>query len=198
DHGVQSLPEWSRVHGAPKAARIWLGDLADAASRSLGRRYRTDFGFGFDSGLLAADTDALAARGVSVDSLARTLARAASARPGVRRVFTPATLRAAKADDPEAALWRNQLPPDLGWLLAVVIEPGFAWSLPDRTIAQHGSTAPRDVAVPIAFLGPGLGPARVTRPARTVDIGPTLAALLGIAPTEPVDGRVLPEIARPR
>jgi len=30
--------------------------------------------------------------------------------------------------------------------------------------------------------------------ARTVDIAPTLAALLGIQPTEPLDGRVLAEV----
>jgi arylsulfatase A-like enzyme len=51
------------------------------------------------------------------------------------------------------------------------------------------------VGVPIVFLGPGIRPQRIRRPVRTVDIGPTLAALLGVTPTEPLDGRVLPEIA---
>lgn len=193
DHGVQPLPERVRANGG-RADRVWLGDLAEAAGASLARRYRVDFAVAFDNGLLAADTAALHARGVNVDSLALGLARAAEGRPGVRRVFTPRTLRAARADDAEATLWRNQLPADFGWLVAAVIEPGYIWSQRDRTIAQHGSTAPLDVTVPIAVLAPGLAPRRVTRPVRTVDIGPTLAALLGIAPTEPVDGRVLGEV----
>jgi arylsulfatase A-like enzyme len=90
------------------------------------------------------------------------------------------------------------LPGGFGWLLAAVIEPGFVWSQADRTTAQHGSTAPRDVGVPIGFLGAGLRPARVARPVRAVDIAPTLAALLGIAPTETEDGGVLPEVVRSR
>ncbi|MBA3258485.1 MAG: alkaline phosphatase family protein [Gemmatimonadales bacterium] len=194
DHGVQPMPEWSRANGRP-ARRIWLGDLAAGAGTALARRYRRDFGLVFDSGLLFADRLALQARGISVDSLASTLAAAARGRPGIRRVFTPESLRAAPVADREATLWKNQLPSDLGWLLCAAIEPGFVWSPPGRTIAEHGSTAELDVLVPIAFMGPGLRPARIRRPVRTVDIGPTLAALLGIRPTQPVEGQVLPEVA---
>jgi predicted AlkP superfamily pyrophosphatase or phosphodiesterase len=197
DHGVQSLPQWARANGKP-GGRLWLGDLAREAGASLARRHRVDFALAFDSGLLMADTLALHTRGVDVDSLARALAGVARGRRGVRRVFTPAALRAASADDPEATLWRNQLPSDFGWLIAAVIEPGYVWSLPEWTHAQHGSTAPLDVAVPIAFLGPGIRPQRISRPVRTVDIAPTLAALIGVTPTEPLDGQVLREIVPPR
>lgn len=37
-------------------------------------------------------------------------------------------------------------------------------------------------------------PGRVERPARTVDVAPTVAALLGVDPTEPIDGPVLKEV----
>jgi arylsulfatase A-like enzyme len=198
DHGVQPLPERTRAVGGARADRIWLADIAGTAGEALARRYRVNFGLDFDSGLLAADTTALSARGVDVDSLAGALAAAARRRPGVRRVFTPASLGAAPASDPDAVLWRNTLPRDFGWLFAAVIEPGYVWSLPDWSIAQHGSTAPLDVGVPIAFLGPGIRPARIARPVRTVDIAPTLAALLGVPPTEPLDGRVLPEVVPSR
>ena len=46
----------------------------------------------------------------------------------------------------------------------------------------------------IGVLRPGLAPARVARRVSTEDIGPTLAALAGVQPTEPVTGQVLPEI----
>jgi predicted AlkP superfamily pyrophosphatase or phosphodiesterase len=194
DHGVQSLPELARMSGR-QVARIWLGDLAEQAGTRLNRRYRLDFHLEFDSGLLSADTSALHARGVKVDSLASALAAVARRRPGVRRVFTPATLRTAPADR-EAILWRNQIPAGFAWLLCAAIEPGYVWAPPGVTLAEHGSTAPADVGVPIIFYGKGIRHAIVTRPVRTVDIAPTLAAFLGVRPTEPLDGRTLPEVRR--
>ncbi|MEZ0334095.1 MAG: hypothetical protein ACAI18_08810, partial [Gemmatimonadales bacterium] len=102
--------------------------------------------------------------------------------------------RRAPASDREATLWRNQIHPSFGWLICAAIEPGYVWSEADQTMAQHGSTADLDVTVPIAFMGPGIGAARIARPVRSVDIAPTLAALLGVRPTERLDGQVLPEV----
>jgi arylsulfatase A-like enzyme len=44
------------------------------------------------------------------------------------------------------------------------------------------------------FYGPGIAAQRLERRVSTVDIGPTLAAFIGIAPTEAVDGHVLLEV----
>ncbi len=52
-----------------------------------------------------------------------------------------------------------------------------------------------DQRVPIAFWGVGIPAGRSTRTVGTTDIAPTLAALLGVVPSEPVSGVVLPEIA---
>ena len=184
DHGVQSMPE--RSH----RARVSLGDLAAAAAAALDG----SIAIGAEGGLIRADTLAIRQRGFDVDSVATAVARAVYLRRGVRRVFTPAALRAAPATDAEAALWRHAIAADEGWLAAAVIEPGNVWSAPDATAAEHGSTAPADVLVPIAFMGPGIAPGIHERPVRTVDIAPTLAALLGLRPLEPVDGQVLSEI----
>jgi len=184
DHGVQAMPERSGHR------RVWLGDLAASTRASL----RAPIAVAFESGLITADTLAIRRRGLRVDSVAAARARAVSSRRGVRRVFTPATLGAAPAADSEAALWRHAIPPDVGWLVSAVIEPGYVWSPPDRVEAEHGSTAPADVTVPIAFMGPGIPPGIHGRPVSTVDIAPTLAALLGIRPLERVDGQVLREV----
>ena len=180
DHGVQSYPE--RV---PGKGRVWLEDLA-------GRRQR------FGGGLLSADTSALARAGLRVDSVARALATVAARRRGVARVFTPTTLEAASPTDTAAMLWRNEIPTGHGWLFAAVLEPGFVWSPADERQAQHGSTALEDVTVPIAFAGPGIGHAVIHRAVRTVDIAPTLAALLGVQPDTPLDGAPLTEISGSR
>lgn len=198
DHGVQPLPEWSRSAGRAKGGRVSLGDLAHGTGAALARRWRHDFRVVFDGGLISADTGALRARGLDVDSLSSVIAAQARRRPGVRRVYTPASLRAAPASDREAMLWRNQLPADFQWLICAAIEPGYVWSDPGETHAQHGSTAELDVLVPILFMGKDIRAERPRRPARTVDIAPTLAALLGIRPTEPLDGGVLPEVVRRR
>ncbi|HKX16668.1 MAG TPA: alkaline phosphatase family protein, partial [bacterium] len=60
--------------------------------------------------------------------------------------------------------------------------------------AEHGSANPEDIAVPIAFYGAGIPARRVERRVSTVNIGPTLAALIGVTPTEPVDGAPLSEV----
>ncbi len=175
DHGVQSFPQ--RVG----AGRVWLGDLERA-------------GWRFGSGLLSADTLALAAKGQRVDQVAESLAGQASSRRGIARVYTPATLAAAPSSDTLAMLWHNSIPPGQGWLIAAAIQPGFVWSRPAQRSAEHGSTAPMDLTVPLVMVGPGIAHGLVHRPVRTVDIAPTLAALLRVRPDERLDGEVLPEI----
>ena len=114
--------------------------------------YQADFGLEFDSGLLVADVGALRSRGIDVDSLASALAAEAASLPGVARVFTPRTLALAPPSDWNAELWRHMIPPDYGWLLCGVTAPGYVWSAGGLD-AEHGSTNPEDVAVPIAFYG---------------------------------------------
>ncbi len=46
--------------------------------------------------------------------------------------------------------------------------------------------------VPILFRVPGVPAARVTSRARTIDIAPTLAAVLKLRPTETIEGVALP------
>jgi hypothetical protein len=189
DHGVQSFPERSPGHG-----RVSLDDLVAEAGAALSRARDPGPALEFDSGLLSADTAALRARGVKLDSLAAALADRAARHPGVSRVFTPASLRSSPAQDREAGLWRRAIPTGHGWLICASLRPGFVWSPPDQLIAEHGSTAPADVEVPIAFLGRGIHAAVLHRPVRTVDIAPTLAALLGLRPSEPLDGVPLREV----
>ena len=50
----------------------------------------------------------------------------------------------------------------------------------------------------MVLMAPQIKPGRYTNPVYSVDMAPTLAALLGIPPTEQVDGRVLTEAIRRR
>jgi hypothetical protein len=120
------------------------------------------------------------------------LAREARTLPGVFKVFTPRTLTSAPRTDAQATLWRHGIPPTQGWFVAASVRDGYVW---ERT--DHGSTTLADQRVPIAFWGMWLTKARPLRVASTTDIGPTLAALLGVKPTEAVSGKVLPEVVPP-
>lgn len=190
DHGGHDFPE-----GAPGAGRASLKADATALQDWATARYGLHLDIDLQSGLMLVDTRALTARGVDVPRLADSLAVVVASRPGVRRVFTPASL--ARTGDAESMMWRRQLAPDTDWLLAVALEPGWMWT-DNANYTTHGTTNLLDVRVPIIFRVPGMAPARIDRPVGVVDVGPTHAALLGIAPTEPLDGRPLPDLVSPR
>ncbi|HKW41076.1 MAG TPA: alkaline phosphatase family protein [Gemmatimonadales bacterium] len=193
DHGVTSLPEYTVTVQHRPGGRVSLAGVARGASAALRDRLHADFGIEADGGLVMADVGALRARGVDVDSLARVLTSEAGGLPGVARVFTPQTLARAPDSDRDATLWRRLLPSDYGWLVSAMTSPGYVWS-GGGLDAEHGSANPEDIAVPIAFYGAGIRAQRIERRASTVDIAPTLAALIGVTPTEALDGHVLIEV----
>src|SRR5262249_41563385 len=193
DHGVTALPEYAVLARHQHAGRVGLIGVARGAAAVLARRTPGDFAIEADGGLITADLDALRSHRIDADSLAAALAGEAGALPGVAHVFTARTLALAPTSDADAELWRRLLPPDLGWLICAVTQPGYVWS-GGGISAEHGGAHPEDIAVPLAFYGPGIRAQRAARRVSTVDIGPTLAALIGVRPTEAVDGHVLLEV----
>lgn len=186
DHGVTEYPE------AGNGGRISLRTITRQLNSDARARWRIDLGAGEDDGLLSGDFDALAARGVNIDSLADAVAEQVRTMAGVRKVFTPKSLAKA-GNDLDAARWRRQIVPGTSWLVALAIEPGWVFGT-GRTSTAHGTTNPDDVNVPILFRVPDVAAARVERTARTVDIAPTLAKLLGVTPTQALEGSPLPEV----
>ncbi|HET9065476.1 MAG TPA: alkaline phosphatase family protein [Gemmatimonadales bacterium] len=185
DHGATPYPESSG------GGRFSLREETAAVRAYARDRWNIDIQVADESGLVLADTAALHARGVPVDSISRALASAIRGRPGVRDVLTPATFRART--DVESMRWHRQIPPDVGWLVAVAIEPGWLYSSgPGST--SHGSTNLSDRQVPILIMAPGVPPRRVTRAVGVVDLAPTIARLIGVRPTEPLDGHPLAEV----
>jgi arylsulfatase A-like enzyme len=63
---------------------------------------------------------------------------------------------------------------------------------PYDTGTSHGSPYDYDRRVPLVFYGAGVSRGAVPERAATVDLAPTLAALLGVPAPPDLDGRVLP------
>ncbi|HEY9225027.1 MAG TPA: alkaline phosphatase family protein, partial [Gemmatimonadaceae bacterium] len=86
DHGVTPMPE-RLVRDGRRAGRINMTPLARKLSADLRARWSTDFSVEFDNGILTADVDAMIARGVNVDSIARGIAASASHMTGVKKIY---------------------------------------------------------------------------------------------------------------
>lgn len=190
DHGVSSLPAVLRARGAA-GGRLDLGGVL-LSLPDLDPTTTAGAGLRMQDGLLLADTAALRARGIDVERLGARLAALAGGLDGVARAWTPATIGAAATDDQAAGRWRRSIPPSYGWLVAV--DPKSGWTFETDATAHHGTSMDENVRVPVFFLGAGIPARRIDREVRTVDVAPTIAALLGLRPTEPVDGRPLAEV----
>ena len=57
--------------------------------------------------------------------------------------------------------------------------------------ATHGSPYLYDRHVPLILMGPGVEPGQLDERVSTVDIAPTLAALIGLGTPQDLDGRDL-------
>ena len=192
DHGMTSFPEYTVTVRHRTAGRMSLSARTQRVAAELRARYGTSFDLSFDNGILTADVANMRAHGVNVDSLTTMFVAAAKALPGVAKTYTPAQLASAPASDADADRWRRNLPPGIGWLVATVARPNYVFS--DKLTGEHGTMQPETVAIPIAFMGPGVRAGTYPRIVRSVDIAPTLAVLLGVDPMEALDGRAIPEV----
>jgi len=191
DHGVTSFPEWWNRHGDRQAQWVDVRGLVRADSARLaalagpGRWIRS-----FETGLLVLDRPGLASHGVAVDSVVASIAAELRGYTAVLRVDTRASLAARDtATDWIARRWLNLAPPDLDAELFVTLKPHMSWGSGGN--AEHGQPSDDDTHVPIVFWGDGIRPGRYAGRVSVADIAPTLAAVLGVTPLEPLDGVVL-------
>ena len=204
DHGVTPFPEFSQVHGHPEARWVSVDTLIAAVNQQLDRLTASPTPrawLEFDTGLLfVRDNGRLAALGIRTDSVLAEVARRVRAVPGVARVERPDSLAAADtAADPVARRWRHLVPPDAGIGLVVTLGDWNAWAYAGGVeYAAHGQPTDRDAHVPLIIWGKGVRAGTYGARANTVDLAPTLARLLGLAPLSMLDGRVLGEAVAPR
>ena len=83
-------------------------------------------------------------------------------------------------------LFVHSFPPDVAPDLLIQREEFFLGS---RTVAaSHGTAWPYDTQVPLLIAGVGISSEVRDGRVRTVDLAPTLAALVAVEPTGDIDG----------
>jgi len=200
DHGMTPIPAQSVRDG--QAAR-WVP--IEPALAALGKELDAELGtqgavLGFENGVLYLDHQVIREAGADPEQMAAQAAAALRSLDCAERVATRREIESwQSAVDPIARALRNAHHPERGGDVYVVLAEGcqLFWNRfheKDRAIAtSHGTPRPSDTHVPLILWGSGILPGRYPQRVSTVDLAPTLAALLGVEPTEPLDGRVLDE-----
>ena len=198
DHGGQDLPERLRLHGVPDAQRVDPALAARAVGSSIGAK------LGLSGPVLFGDVsgDIYIDHSLSSADRARALqeaVRSYRSHPQVAAVFThdeiAHTPMPTTSPDKWSLIERVRASFDAqrsGDFVVVLKEHVTPIGHVTRSVATHGSPWDYDRRVPILFWRPGFRGATVQVPADTVDIMPTLAALieLPLAPGS-VDGHCL-------
>lgn len=143
------------------------------------------------------NADIIAAAEADPAAVEAAVAQEISLLPGVERALSSRALAEGRhgEDFVTRAVMRNFDPTRSGDVFVVFEPHAFIADFDGLTVAaHHGSPWSYDTYVPIIFMGWGLSPDRVARRVETIDIAPTISAVLGIKPPSGAIGQVLPEV----
>ena len=199
DHGGLDLPERAREQGAPDAARI---DPA-LVPATMGKAIATKLGLGARPVLAgSAAGDVYVVPGLTKAQHDAVLAEAVklySSHPQVQAVFTRAQIEATPLARTPPDTWslieraRASYSADRSGDLVIALKPRITpiVSPLGSSVATHGSFWDYDRRVPILFWRKGMTGFEQPLSVETVDIAPTLAALIHVPVPGTIDGRCL-------
>jgi predicted AlkP superfamily pyrophosphatase or phosphodiesterase len=197
DHGMSPYPEVHSGRYANKdAKRVDLSAQVAALKAALSAAGVTENAWSWEEGVwFVNDPAAFANAKLNVDSVAQAFAAELRKVPGVLRadLFTDMA-KANLAKDKIARRWLHMFDAGGAAKLSVTLTPFSYWST--TTYATHGMPHDADAQVPVLFWGAGVRAGAYANEVRVVDMAPTLAAILGITPSEPLDGVVLKQAVR--
>lgn len=182
--------------GYADVARVLRAHNARLAARGVPEAAQWDL----ESGALVVDEAALRAARVRPDSALDAVLAEVRTVPGVLYATKRSELAALAAGRDSTAAhyarrWLHMLPADAPVVATITLQPFWYWR--GTNYATHGSPHDYDSNVPVLFWGaPFARGKRVGEFARVVDMAPTLAEVLGVAPTEALDGKVLKQAFR--
>ncbi|KEQ55237.1 alkaline phosphatase family protein [Sphingobium chlorophenolicum] len=206
DHGGHDLPERHRLNAMPMEQRVDAALMPKALSAAIAQKTGITgntliWGDG-PAGDLYFDRGLTAAQRAKVEAATLVLLRA---HPQVQTVFTKAEIAATPSPSGPPESWsliqeaRASFDPQRSGDLLLLLKPRVM-SIPEAAVmgyvATHGSPWDTDRRVPILFWRKGLTHFEQPLGVETVDILPTLAALIKLpVAKDQIDGRCLDLIA---
>lgn len=190
DHGMSPIPELAQK-SRPIPIRIHLAPVIQKTRQRL-RAMRVDTtAVTFGAHTVRADRRAFGggAKSAAIDALIDSIASDLRKLPGIQSVNRMRDF--AKADtltDSIARRWLHNFNVDDSVDLVITPQPLSAIT---GNTAAHGSPYTLDTWVPLIFYGAPFRAGRFTDFVRTVDLAPTLAAVVNVRPLEKLDGVVL-------
>jgi predicted AlkP superfamily pyrophosphatase or phosphodiesterase len=196
DHGVSPFPTLkSTIYPNGEAKRV----SPDVPWRAFIKRL-TDSGIdslavALDEGLVIVTKPEAFGSTARLDNMLNDLGKDFMRVQGVQRADLMRDLaRADTVRDVVARRWLHMFSPSSNVRLIVTLTPYSYWQ--HVTYVTHGTPHDSDAQVPVLFWGAGVTPGQFADVVRVVDMAPTLAAILGVKPTETLDGRVLSQVVR--
>jgi len=201
DHGVAAIPEYRQAQGQP-AVRIEISHFRDELLNGLrtgveelevyaNPRPQLFYPLG-----LAIQYEGDVVSGAQRLGMERYLAEALIKSPVIEDVFMYDELRRGSLDENRlfAQAHLNSFFPTRAAdvVMRYVEHSVFSSAEP----ANHNSPYSYDQHVPLIFWPSSADSQTVDRAVRTVDVAPTIAAIIGIVPAEKLDGVILTEVAR--
>ena len=196
DHGFMPAPEVSQSQGRD-SGRLSGGQLIARLNAGLAQRFGPgQWALGLSAQAVVLNRALIAERKIDAAALEEEARKLLMAEPAVAAAYTRSEIEGgggAGAPFLEAVrrTWDHERSADI----QVVLKPYWMFSS-STSMTTHGSPHPYDTQVPILLYGPRwVRAGRVDARAEVVDIAPTLARILGIAPPSSSEGTPLP-IAR--
>lgn len=184
DHGVVPVPEVRQALAQPGSRMS--GDTVLCLQRvgsELAREH------GIDRWLISGPflaPESLQQTGLSRRELEAITAQRMDQCPGVTRVWTRGELMDAESGSIEEQLFAASFHPARSADFVIQFEEFLMTS---RTAATtHGTVYAYDRQVPLLLTVPDVVPRNIARPTRSLDLAPTLAALIGVAVPPSVEG----------
>jgi hypothetical protein len=197
---VAPIPEYVTSHyPSADAGRIMVEPAKAAIEASLSRRFgapaRGTWIEAVSNNSIHLNREVLRERGVEPAAAAQALADSLLRWKGVLAAFTSARMSSLVPSSVLERRMKNSFHPlrtgDVFYALRPYWIEGYG-----TTGTTHGEPHAYDAHVPVIFAGRGVRPGVYAVEASPADIGPTLAALLGLPFPSGRDGRVRTELLR--
>ncbi len=196
DHGVAPMPDGQpgrRIPGGRMPARI----IQTTVQAELTRRYgEGNWILSPSEHSLYLNRDLIQKKKLLLAEVEQAAKEAVSGIPHVFRAYTGEQLtNKASWQDLVGRRVLNGHNLSRGADVYILLDPYWIFGAAGTT---HGTAFNYDAHVPVVFMGPGVRPGKYYQNVATVDIAPTLAALLEVDPPSGSTGRALTEAFAPR